>query len=53
MLSDLGIRKISLLTNTPTHVPALQGFGVEIVEQLAVGKLSFQKRGEVFEAQSQ
>jgi 3,4-dihydroxy 2-butanone 4-phosphate synthase/GTP cyclohydrolase II len=36
ILSDLGIRKIRLLTNTPTHVPALQGFGIEIVEQIAV-----------------
>ena len=34
ILSDLGIRKIRLLTNTPTHVPALQGFGIEIVEQV-------------------
>ncbi len=33
ILSDLGIHKIRLLTNTPTHVPALQGFGIEIVEQ--------------------
>jgi 3,4-dihydroxy 2-butanone 4-phosphate synthase/GTP cyclohydrolase II len=37
ILSDLGIRKIRLLTNTPTHVPALQGFGIEIVEQVAIG----------------
>ena len=36
ILSDLGICKIRLLTNTPTHVPALQGFGIEIVEQVAV-----------------
>ena len=36
ILSDLGIKKIRLLTNTPTHVPALQGFGIEIVEQIAV-----------------
>ena len=32
MLSDLGIQKIRLLTNTPTHVPALHGFNLEIVE---------------------
>jgi 3,4-dihydroxy 2-butanone 4-phosphate synthase/GTP cyclohydrolase II len=38
ILADLGIRKISLLTNTPTHVPALQGFGIEIVDQVPVGK---------------
>ena len=36
ILSDLGICKISLLTNTPTHVPALQGFGIEIVEQIPI-----------------
>ena len=36
ILSDLGIHKIRLLTNTPTHVPALQGFGIEIVEQVAI-----------------
>ena len=36
ILSDLGIRKIRLLTNTPTHVPALQGFGVEIVERVPI-----------------
>ncbi|WP_263409306.1 3,4-dihydroxy-2-butanone-4-phosphate synthase [Terriglobus tenax] len=34
ILSDLGIHKIRLLTNRPTHAPALQGFGVEIVEQV-------------------
>lgn len=32
ILSDLGIRRIRLLTNHPIHVPALQGFGVEIAE---------------------
>ena len=37
ILSDLGLHKIRLLTNTPTHVPALQGFGIEIVEQVPVG----------------
>ncbi len=36
ILSDLGIHKIKLLTNTPTHVPALQGFGIEIVEQAPI-----------------
>jgi 3,4-dihydroxy 2-butanone 4-phosphate synthase/GTP cyclohydrolase II len=36
ILSDLGIHKIRLLTNTPTHVPALQGFGIEIIEQVPV-----------------
>ncbi len=36
ILSDLQIHKIRLLTNTPTHVPALQGFNVEIVEQVPI-----------------
>ena len=37
ILSDLGIHKIRLLTNTAIHVPALQGFGIEIVEQVLLG----------------
>ena len=44
ILSDLGIRKIRLLTNTPTHVPALQGFGIEIVEQVPVPVESHARR---------
>jgi 3,4-dihydroxy 2-butanone 4-phosphate synthase/GTP cyclohydrolase II len=36
ILCDLKIRRVRLLSNTPTHVPALQGFGVEIVEQVPV-----------------
>ncbi len=36
ILSDLGIRKIRLLTNMPRHVPALQGFGIEIVERVPI-----------------
>jgi 3,4-dihydroxy 2-butanone 4-phosphate synthase/GTP cyclohydrolase II len=40
ILSDLGIHRIKLLTNTPTHVPALQGFGIEIVEQVPVQPLT-------------
>jgi 3,4-dihydroxy 2-butanone 4-phosphate synthase/GTP cyclohydrolase II len=36
ILSDLGIRRIRLLSNTPTHVPALHGFGIEIVEQVPI-----------------
>ncbi|GAA3764708.1 3,4-dihydroxy-2-butanone-4-phosphate synthase [Terriglobus aquaticus] len=34
MLADLGLRRIRLLVSRPTHVPALQGFGLEIVEQV-------------------
>jgi 3,4-dihydroxy 2-butanone 4-phosphate synthase/GTP cyclohydrolase II len=36
ILADLNIRKIRLLTNTPTHVPALEGFDLEIVEQVPI-----------------
>ena len=32
ILSDLGVRNIRLLTNTPTHIPALHGFGLDIVD---------------------
>jgi 3,4-dihydroxy 2-butanone 4-phosphate synthase/GTP cyclohydrolase II len=37
ILSDLGIHRIQLLVSRPTHVPALQGFGIEIVEQVTMG----------------
>ncbi|MGA2534530.1 MAG: 3,4-dihydroxy-2-butanone-4-phosphate synthase [Terracidiphilus sp.] len=36
ILSDLGIRRIRLLSNTAMHIPALEGFGLEIVEQVAI-----------------
>jgi 3,4-dihydroxy 2-butanone 4-phosphate synthase/GTP cyclohydrolase II len=36
ILADLGIHRVRLLSNTPTHVPALQGFSVEIVEQVPI-----------------
>ena len=36
ILTDLGIQRIRLLSNTPMHVPALEGFGLEIVEQVPV-----------------
>jgi len=42
ILSDLNLRRIRLLTNHPRKVPALEGFDIEIVEQVPVklGKLS-------------
>jgi 3,4-dihydroxy 2-butanone 4-phosphate synthase / GTP cyclohydrolase II len=36
ILSDLGLRRIRLLTNRPKKVAALEGFGIEIVEQVPV-----------------
>jgi 3,4-dihydroxy 2-butanone 4-phosphate synthase/GTP cyclohydrolase II len=36
ILSDLDLRRIRLLTNHPRRVVALEGFGIEIVEQVSV-----------------
>ncbi|HTS31923.1 MAG TPA: 3,4-dihydroxy-2-butanone-4-phosphate synthase [Bryobacteraceae bacterium] len=37
ILSDLGLHTIRLLTNHPRKIVALEGFGIEIVDQLPVG----------------
>src|SRR5204862_5584531 len=34
ILSDLGLHTIRLLTNHPRKIVALEGFGIEIVEQI-------------------
>lgn len=36
ILSDLNLHRIRLLTNHPRRVPALEGFGIEIVEQVPI-----------------
>jgi 3,4-dihydroxy 2-butanone 4-phosphate synthase/GTP cyclohydrolase II len=36
ILSDLGLRRIRLLTNHPRRVAGLEGFGIEIVEQVPI-----------------
>jgi 3,4-dihydroxy 2-butanone 4-phosphate synthase / GTP cyclohydrolase II len=36
ILSDLGLSRIRLLTNHPRRVAALEGFGIEIVEQVPI-----------------
>jgi len=36
ILSDLNLRRIRLLTNRPKRVAALEGFGIEIVDQIPV-----------------
>ncbi len=36
ILSDLNLRRIRLLTNHPRRVPGLDGFGIEIVEQVPI-----------------
>ncbi len=45
ILSDLGIRKLRLLSNYRTHVPALQGFGIEIVERVSIPGASVPQAG--------
>lgn len=40
ILKDLGLRKIRLLTNRPRRVGGLEGFGVEIVDQLPIESLA-------------
>ena len=44
ILSDLNLRRIRLLTNRPKRVAALEGFGIEIVDQVPV-ELSGTKAG--------
>ena len=36
ILSDLGLRRIRLLTNHPRKIVGLEGYGIEIVEQVPV-----------------
>jgi len=36
VLADLGLRRLRLMTNNPTKVSGLQGYGLEIVEHVAL-----------------
>jgi len=36
ILSELGVRKIRLLTNNPRKIIGLEGYGLEIVERVAI-----------------
>lgn len=38
ILYDLGVRKMKLLTNHPKNVVGLSGYGLELVEQIAIRK---------------
>ena len=40
ILHDLGVRKIRLLTNNPKKMVGLQGYGLEIIEQLPITQCS-------------
>ena len=42
ILSDLGLHTIRLLTNHPRKIVALEGFGIEIVEQVPVTEVAVQ-----------
>jgi 3,4-dihydroxy 2-butanone 4-phosphate synthase/GTP cyclohydrolase II len=44
ILSDLNLRRIRLLTNHPRKVPALDGFNIEIVEQVPVALVKVRTR---------
>jgi 3,4-dihydroxy 2-butanone 4-phosphate synthase / GTP cyclohydrolase II len=44
ILSDLNLRRVRLLTNRPKRVAALEGFGIEIVEQVPVDLGGVRKR---------
>jgi 3,4-dihydroxy 2-butanone 4-phosphate synthase / GTP cyclohydrolase II len=36
MLADLGVRKMRLMTNNPTKIVGLEGYGLEVVEQVSI-----------------
>ena len=36
MLHDLGVRKMKLMTNNPTKIVGLQGYGLEVIEQVPI-----------------
>ncbi len=48
ILSDLGLHAIRLLTNHPRKIVALEGFGIEIVEQVPVRGFAVKKRDPSF-----
>jgi 3,4-dihydroxy 2-butanone 4-phosphate synthase/GTP cyclohydrolase II len=44
VLMDLGIRKMRLLTNRPRRIPAVDGFDLEVVEQVTLNDLAAEIR---------
>jgi 3,4-dihydroxy 2-butanone 4-phosphate synthase/GTP cyclohydrolase II len=45
ILSDLGLSRIRLLTNHPRKIVALEGYGIEIVDQVPVRPDALEKSG--------
>jgi len=43
IMIDLGLRRIRVLTNSPRKVVALEGYGLEIVDQVALALGSAKK----------
>ncbi len=43
ILADLGLRKIRLLTNHPRKIVGLEGFGIEVVEELPIRTGTFSR----------
>jgi 3,4-dihydroxy 2-butanone 4-phosphate synthase/GTP cyclohydrolase II len=43
ILSDLGLHTIRLLTNHPRKIVALEGFGIEIVDQVRIPEVAPRK----------
>ncbi len=37
MLADLGVRKMRLMADNPTRIVGLEGYGLEVVEQVPIG----------------
>lgn len=50
ILRDLGLRKIRLLTNNPKKLHALQGFGLEVVEQVPLSVVPTEHNRDYLEA---
>jgi 3,4-dihydroxy 2-butanone 4-phosphate synthase/GTP cyclohydrolase II len=48
ILSDLNLRRIRLLTNRPKRVAALEGFGIEIVDQVPVALSGTAEKSKTF-----
>ena len=40
ILLDQGIRQLRLISNSPTRIKGIQGYGLEVVDRVAVPELS-------------